>query len=284
MRARRFNKSISTFSPTSSNGLSEKVELARAPFVYRLSAALVAVLLIASASPAAWAQVNPGAKGEEPSVPKVDKSAKPDKKISIDQLRKQYWNQGGELEVVQNRVYTKAQRLELSVGGGFLNSDPFLSVKSLNLGVGYYFSEMVGARLMAWKVYSSPSTAQDQLAKIAAGTIAGTNPPSTFIGAEANINAIYGKLALFGRTIIYYDLMFAGGGGQMRTESGSYLAPMGGLTQNVYLNNWLGLRLDYRLLAYGETVNVKAQNSNPAYSIKRTNWTNAILIGANFLF
>src|SRR5690606_37531805 len=94
--------------------------------------------------------------------PQRQQRATPEKKVNIDHLRKQYWNQGGDVEVVQNRVYSKAQRFELAVGGAFLSSDPFLSMNNANVSAGYYFSEMVGARLMYWHVFSRASAAQDQ--------------------------------------------------------------------------------------------------------------------------
>lgn len=202
-----------------------------------------------------------------------------EKKVSIDHLRKQYWNQGGELEVVQNRVYSKSQRFELSVGGGFINSDPFLSTKSANLGVGYYFNEMIGVRVLAWKIWAPLSQAGVEVPQIS-GVEASVNRPEIFLGAEATVNAVYGKLALFGSSILYYDLMMAAGIGQMRTETGNYIAPSVGLTQNVYINQWLGLRLDYRMLMYNETV-IRKDTGVPR---DRTNWSNTLVIGTNFLF
>jgi outer membrane beta-barrel protein len=207
--------------------------------------ALAGALLLAGVMTVVPARAQGPAEAAPPAAPAAGAKA-PEKKVSIDHLRKQYWN--------------------------------------LNGSVGYYFSELVGARLMYWHFLASESAAAKAVPTLSGGTAtASTNEPSRFIGAEATVNAIYGKLSLFGQKILYYDFLLAAGGGQVKTETGSGLAPLGGITQNVYLNQWLGLRIDYRLMTYDERVNITSGPSAGSV-VQRRNWTNAIQIGANFLF
>src|SRR5262245_10788021 len=54
-------------------------------------------------------------------------------RVNVENIKQKYWARGDESElgVVQNRLYSKANKLELSLLGGILSTDPFLSVKAL---------------------------------------------------------------------------------------------------------------------------------------------------------
>jgi outer membrane beta-barrel protein len=214
----------------------------------------------------------------------------PQKKVSIDQLKKQYWNQGGELDVVQNRIYTKANKWELGLFGGFVSTDPFLNVKSLGGSVGYYLSETFSIRALGWKDFSSNSQALQILEHDTQRT-ANTNIPSWFAGGEAGLDIIYGKLALFGRHIMYYDLHAYLGLGETGTEVGTLFTQMGGLGQQIFFSQTLSLRLDWRLMHYREAPKVKAPpvagTDDPPLGSSletRSNFTNVVMLGVGFLF
>src|SRR5690606_15558889 len=65
------------------------------------------------------------------------------KNSDVQAIRDNYWSSTDpeKMDVVQNRLYTKASKIEIQGFGGFLNSDPFLSVKGAGGSVGYHFSE-----------------------------------------------------------------------------------------------------------------------------------------------
>jgi len=212
-------------------------------------------------------------------------AGEPEKKVNIEHLKKQYWNQGGDLEVVQNRAYTKAKRVELGISGGFVNSDPFLSVNALGGSIGYYFSEVFGMRLVYLKDFARASSALKTLEATPPGNLtANTNNPKSFVGGEFGVSAIYGKLSLFGKAILYYDLHLVAGVGKTGTESGSYFTQFLGLSQQVFLSQAVSVRMDYKLMRYNEQILNKNSSSGPVGALiaQRDNWSNAILLGFNF--
>ena len=206
-------------------------------------------------------------------------------KVDVENIKEKYWARGDESElgVVQNRLYSKTHKFELGVFGGFMTSDPFLAVKGLGASLGYHFSEVWAAHLLGWKEYSSSSSALETLE--AGGKKANTNIPQSYVGAEVAASILYGKLSLVGKKIIYYDMHLLGGIGATSTENGTYATPHLGIGQQVYLNQWSSLRVDYRLQRYEERIREK--EITPILGQDqggRTNWTNTITFGVDFLF
>ena len=91
-----------------------------------------------------------------------------------------------------------------------------------------------------------------------------------------NLNALYGKLSVFGNSIVYYDILFSAGVGENKTETGSYLTPNVGVGEKIYLSRVVALSVDYRLLYFKENVtDLPIKN--------RTNFTQIFWLGFDFL-
>jgi outer membrane beta-barrel protein len=206
-------------------------------------------------------------------------------KVDVENIKEKYWARGDESElgVVQNRLYSKARKFELGVFGGFMTSDPFLSVKGLGASLGYHFSEVWAFHVVGWKSYASSSSALETL--VAGGKKANTNIPRSYVGGEFAASILYGKLSLIGKKIIYYDMHLLGGAGATSTENGTYFTPHIGIGQQIYLNQWSSIRVDYRMMRYDERIKEKETTPILGQDVGgRTNWTNAITIGVDFLF
>lgn len=204
-------------------------------------------------------------------------------KVNVDQVKEKYWARGDESEigVVQNRLYSKAHKWELGLMGGVTSTDPFLSVKTYGLGLGFHFNEYFSAHALYWKSSVSSSNANDVLE--AGGKKANTNKPSDYMGAEARASLLYGKLSLVGRHIIYYDFHFLGGVGETNTETGRYLTPHGGLGQQFFLSKRASFNIDYRVMKYNDRAYEKTITSKlGTLTTERTNWTHNISIGVSF--
>lgn len=213
-------------------------------------------------------------------------------RVNVDTIREKYWARGeeSELGVVQSRLYSKARKFELGAYGGLVFSDPFLSIQSAGLTAGYHFTEYFSLHVMGYKDFvgkSSALTTFEETVKATSTLHATTqnNPPRYFLGAEAMGSILYGKLSLLGQAIIYYDFHLLGGLGIRNTESGSYLAPLVGIGQQVYLSQAFSLRLDYRLMAYREQLVEKVITTRLGESIgHRINYSNLLTLGVTFLF
>jgi len=206
--------------------------------------------------------------------------------VNVDTIKEKYWAKGeqAEMGVVQNRLYSKARKFEVGFYGGIISSDPFLTVKNAGASVGFHFSEYLGLNFIAWKSYSSPSTAL-QTFEETIGATTNNNKPQGFYGAEGAASILYGKLSLVGRKIIYYDFHLLGGVGQTQTESGNYITPFAGLGQQTYLSSFFSLRIDYRLMRYEETIIEKVITPKLGKPVgNRINWSNSITVGITLLW
>jgi outer membrane beta-barrel protein len=185
--------------------------------------------------------------------------------------------------VVQNRAFSKANKWSLGVQGGLIFNDPFLDNRAVGLAVGYHFSEFVGIELLGLRVFSSKSSANNKLEE--GGKRANTNPPSSFIGAEGLFSFMYGKLSLFGKKIIYYDMHFIGGMGVMSTETGKNPSVVVGLGQRFYIGKATSLRVDYRMIGYSETIREKEIPQTLGQDKgKRFNSGHSVFLGVDFMF
>ena len=209
-------------------------------------------------------------------------------KLNVDGLKQKYWEktEESELRVVQNRVFIKAHRVEADIFGGFMSSDPFLSVKALGLALSYHLNESFSIGGFYLKELVKRSSALEDL-ETQVGRTANTNPPQSYIAAEGTWSPIYGKLALLGESIIHYDLHLALGAGTTKTVNGSYMTVHAGIGQQVFLGSHAVLRIDYRLMRYAEDICDRANTLSSTYGKlvnNRTNYTDSFLIGLGYFF
>lgn len=212
-------------------------------------------------------------------------------RVDVKALREKYWAKGdqSELRVVRNRTYTKANKLELGGYLGFTSTNPFLSVKNAGLSLGYHFNEYLGIQADFWKYIvtasSAATTFQNQTAAEGVPHVADSNDPEYFYGAELLYSPLYGKLSLLGKAIIYFDLHLLGGVGETATESGSYVTPVVGIGQQIWMTKQVSLRLDYRVTYYHETVLAKTPGPDFLTPVgTNDNISNVVMLGITYLF
>lgn len=206
--------------------------------------------------------------------------------VDVNKIKQRYWSRGDESDmgVVQNRLYSKAGKFEISGFGGVVNSDPFLTVYNAGASVGYHFTEALGVDAIAWRSFWSPSSALNTLR--ATGQDTNINPQNGLIGGEVNWSVLYGKLSLLGAAIIHYDLHLLGGAGMTSTANGNYLTGIVGIGQQFYLNQYMTLNLDFRLTPYQEDIVNRVSPLLPNYNqvtSTQMNWSNTITLGLSFL-
>lgn len=206
------------------------------------------------------------------------------KRVDVEDIKKQYWGQEESFEVVQNRLYTKANRLEVNLFGASNQVDPFQQIYSPGFSLGYHFSEYLSFHAIAWRNFSGDSAAVAAL--LTAGAVANTNVPAWYTGGEVIWSLIYGKLSLLGKAILYYDLHLTGGGGATFTETGPCFTQTVGVGQKWYINKHLAVRFDYRLAHYYEGVlgkNSQQGNFNTIV-LRRDAFSHLISLGFSILF
>jgi outer membrane beta-barrel protein len=207
-------------------------------------------------------------------------------RLPVDKIKEKYWQKGNddmEVRVVQNRLYSKAHTFELALFVGSTATDPFLSVKNYGVSLGYHLNDYFGIVLLGWKDSVQPSDALTLL-QSSQHVTANTNDPSSFVGGELDFVPLYGKLSLVGKSIIYFDTHVDLGAGVTSTETGKYATPFIGLGEQIYLNSWSSLMLDYRLTGYHETLDQKVlgQPGLGGSIGSRTTLNDVITVGISF--
>lgn len=229
----------------------------------------------------------------------VSANAAPSKKpptprdVEVDTVKEAYWNRSadGDVEVVQNRQYSKKNRLSVQAGFGLVSSDPFLNVMALNGALGYHFTESLSVNAVYRKYLVSNSSYMDQLnqgiliSPTGGQAYANTNEPQAFYGGEIEWSPLYGKISLSGTSIVHYDAHLLLGAGITDTETGKEFTPTIGVGPQFYLGNNVAIRLDYRLGIFKENLPQK----NPALLAttgpitgSRTNYSHEWVLGLEF--
>lgn len=206
--------------------------------------------------------------------------------VNVDSMKEKYWSNSDttEVSVVQNRNFSKARKFQLGAFGNYTLSDPFLNIFGVGGNLGFYFTEYLGVEARYSKIMASPSIALKTFEQFR-GATTNTNLPLTETSLDFHASFLYGKLSLLGFAIIYYDLDLVALIGMTKTESGTNLSPGGGLTQRFFLSKYFGLRTDYRLTRYNETIIEKEIPTKKGQPVgTRTNWSHSFVLGVDFLF
>ncbi len=207
-------------------------------------------------------------------------SAKGPKETDVEQIQEKYWARGDESEigVVQNRLFTNRRKFELGFLFGSVSSDPFLVNTSLSATLGYHFSELFSFHLGYTKNLVGPSSALKQL-EAQSGSTAATNQQKSWLTADTRWSLLYGKVSLFGSTILYFDSYLSGGLGIVSTESGSNLAFMPGIGQIYHINQTIGINIHYKLFWYQESILSKTPATLGNKLSNNSNFGSTIMLG-----
>ncbi len=198
--------------------------------------------------------------------------------VDIENIKQRYWARGKaeQMGVVQNRIYTKERKFELGLAYGGVAGDPLLEIRTLNLSVGYHFSEVYSLHFEYGKAFVDPSSALKTMPQFSLNP--DTNAPRSFFGTEARASFLYGKLNLLGRKILYLDAYFCGGLGVAVTESGSNGLISFGVGQKIQLSHGVALNIAYKGYWYDETLLSKVSGLRVE---NRSNLSHAVLLGVS---
>jgi outer membrane beta-barrel protein len=250
----------------------------------------LSVASVATGAEIAQRAAVPAAKKTKPAAPSAQKPDSPSafegEQINIDAIKERYWARGEESEigVVQNRLYRKERKIEISLFGGSSSTDPFLSVRELGVSLGYHLNEYWAINAVYMRSFSSDSSASTAFQSKLGGERPPVDPPKGYIGGEVQFSPLYGKLSLLGQKIIYYDLHLLAGGGVRQASYGNYAAGMVGVGQQIYLAKWLALRVDYRFLIYKDNPRIVLASGGVRNQEERTNYSHSVILGFSFLF
>lgn len=139
-------------------------------------------------------------------------------KVDLKKLEEKYWAaKDSDYAVVQNRTYTKATRPYLSLSYGPLINDSYSIGRMSNLALGYFFSERWGFEFSYekgdLKDNDGVTKYRDQY-----GVQVDYNKFISSKSVQAIFVPLYAKMSFLDKSILYFDIQFALGLGQIEYE------------------------------------------------------------------
>ncbi len=201
------------------------------------------------------------------------------------------------MKVVQNRIYTKAWKLNVELMAATFNGDPFLTYIAYGPQLGFYFGEYIGVHAMYWRMNSSFNSAYNTLVSATSTTAppgygSNSNQMQSLAGGEISWSLLYGKVSLMGQAIIHFDLFLLTGAGLLQANTGasqgegsfSAMAFWPGIGEQLFLTPWVSFKVDFRLMGYSEDI-VERNNPSTMGNLlgHRTTFAPSVAAGLNFI-
>lgn len=212
-------------------------------------------------------------------------------KMDVSDLEKKYWAaKDTDFNVVQNRLFSKANRLGLTLSYGMFTNDAWSTGASYTGALNYYFSERSGLELNYSKIDSKNNDAT-------AGFLAQGGAPNHtkikgYYGIGYNWIPFYAKMSVLNGSILYFDMSITPGltmvdyeqqlqdGNKMQSTVGASLT----VSQHFFLAKWLALRLDYKNIWYKEEIVAYKPASRPAGNLSQTTNEGFLMGGFTFYY
>ncbi len=167
------------------------------------------------------------------------------------------------VRVIEQTYFVKKARPEISLQGGLLLNETYLTTGRITGKAGFYFNDFWGVELSGAAI-----TASDNAEKEALGNLRypSKSDPTKEVGIEPEINQIhssfdlaaifvpiYGKVSLLSKAILYSDLFFTAGVGLSQTDQGGKVAFTTGIGQHYFVTKSWSIRLDFKNYAFWES-------------------------------
>jgi outer membrane beta-barrel protein len=175
-------------------------------------------------------------------------------KVDLKKLEEKYWAaKDTDYNVVQNRTYNKANRPYVSLSYGPLLNDSYSTGRMSNIALGYFLSERWGVEFAYekgdLKDNDGVTKYRDQY-----GVQVDYNKFQTSKSLNAIFVPMYAKMSFMDRSILYFDMQFAFGVGQVDyqiqrnigAELKSGTSVNFDITQQLFFHNNFALRLDIK--------------------------------------
>ena len=202
----------------------------------------------AKADPAKAAEKKPDAAAS------AAKPAAGEEEIDVSDLAEEYWRpQKDELEVVQNKRFTKQGRLEAGALYSFFQTHQYSDSTAYGLNLAYHFQERWAFEASHMRITNSESDFLVSVKRQFGFTPDFNNEKSQSMGF-VTWAPIYGKFAFLGTKISHFDIFVSGGAGVTETvrQNFSYTYAFG---NRLYVWKNMSIRVEFRVVSYRDKVN-----------------------------
>jgi len=165
----------------------------------------------------------------------------------VDETLKEELIGGRHYRGVEDRLFTKALRHEISPMGGWYAGDLYAGAPVWGGAYTFHFSEDLGleASYMHTRRNNDLIEAFQNANAVPRQLIVASTPLNLYFG-HLVWSLAYGKMRWFGAGISRFDFYLAAGAGVTDDGTGRGLTGSGGFGLKIYIGKWFGLRLDVR--------------------------------------
>lgn len=198
-------------------------------------------------------------------------------------------------DAIRNRVQYRGGRFYIAPTLGFTLNDPYQRNILAGAQLAYHFTESLGVGLTGLAGFATDTDlaeqVQDERPDAAEGGFSN-------VGVLASLDFLYtpiaGKLALFGRQALNYDMHLVAGIGGAKVGGAEKIddfaiAPVAGVGLRTFVLNWLDINFEVRDYIYSAAVSSVTSTDTPDGSAKTTadsEWANhfSFTVGVGFHF
>jgi len=210
-------------------------------------------------------------------------------KLNLKTIEEEFWTaKDADFSIVQNRAFTKKNRLMITAGLGYLVNDPYTNATIRRLGVGYYFSERWGFEIDQTSFAPSFNDATNELLKN--NVYPNFNLLKSYESISVVLVPFYAKTSFIDRKILYFDIQIGFGMGRKSynnyQQSGQYLSQSTfgyhfDITQNLFLSNHIALRIDLKN-QWSEQARRSASSAAPLPATRVND--SLLIVGVSYFF
>jgi outer membrane beta-barrel protein len=118
-----------------------------------------------------------------------------------------------EVAVIHPRFQPKNKRFQVNIGGATVLNDPWYNQFGVSFKAGYHFTDLLGLELATDFFSGSQSSAARDLFDGLSVSATSFVRPKSYSGLHLYLSPIYGKMSLFNKRIVPYDVYFTLGAG-----------------------------------------------------------------------
>lgn len=216
-------------------------------------------------------------------------------KVDISDLESKYWApKDTDFSVVQNRTYSKENKLFFTPQWGKAVNDPYSEGNISGLTFNYFWSERMGVQLMGFQADLQDNASAHDIQNLGSGAMIDHGKLKEYYGSGFNIVPFYAKMSFWGKRIIYFDMAFTPTIGvtkyeqQLRTmpDRKKWAFTYGlDITQYFFFSSNLAVRADLKNQFHSEEIVSAADNINQGKKLRdKTTYDTLFLLGLTFFF
>lgn len=219
-------------------------------------------------------------------APAAAEGTKPES-VDISDLEENYWRPNvDELEVLQNRRYEKAKKVELAVHYGIYQGKDYVNSRSTGASVTYNFTNELFTELSHHRISNQDSEFLNSV-RNRFGFTPDFNRERSQTVLSAGWAPIYAKFSLLGKKISHFETYLAPGIGLTQTTA-SRLSGHFTVGQKFYLTEHLIFCLEWRISQYTDRITTtqgasSRANGGPGY-VDQKETTHNIIFGLGWMF